>query len=213
MKPIRKKVLDVCVAGIDNKLGNWYRCHKENGRNYIEQEILRNKFHLADGVTFGKDMVTLGEDCISIGRDTSFSRFCVLTAWKKTCGPGEYHPEIVIGEGCGFGMFNHITSTNRITIGDNLLTGKWVTITDNDHGNTDWETLHDAPLFRPIVSKGPVTIGNNVWIGDKATILSGVTIGDGAVIAANAVVTKDVPAYCVVGGIPARVIKHTSKNL
>ena len=64
------------------------------------------------------------------------------------------------------------------------------------------------PLERPITSKGPVVIGNNVWIGDKATILPGVTIGDGAVIAANAVVTKDVPAYSVVGGNPARVIKN-----
>ena len=57
------------------------------------------------------------------------------------------------------------------------------------------------------MSKGPITIGKNVWIGDKATILPGVTIGDGAVIAANAVVTKNVSAYNIVGGNPARIIK------
>ena len=89
-----------------------------------------------------------------------------------------------------------------------MLTGKWVTITDNSHGETDKTTLGMRPQERPITSKGPVIIGNNVWIGDKATILPGVTIGDGAVIAANAVVTKDVPAYSVVGGNPARVIKN-----
>ena len=61
--------------------------------------------------------------------------------------------------------------------------------------------------MRPTTSKGRVVIGNNVWIGDKATILPGVTIGDGAIIAANAVVTKDVPQYSVVGGNPAKVIK------
>lgn len=55
--------------------------------------------------------------------------------------------------------------------------------------------------------KGPVKIGDNVWIGDRATILSGVTIGEGAIIAANAVLTHDVPAYTVVGGVPAKVIK------
>ena len=52
-------------------------------------------------------------------------------------------------------------------------------------------------------------IGDNVWIGDKATVLPGVTIGDGAVIAANAVVTKDVPAFTVVAGNPARIIKQS----
>jgi acetyltransferase-like isoleucine patch superfamily enzyme len=67
--------------------------------------------------------------------------------------------------------------------------------------------LKENPIKRPIISKGPVIIGNNVWIGDKATILSDVKIGDGAIIAANAVVTKDVPAYSMAAGIPAQVIK------
>lgn len=58
------------------------------------------------------------------------------------------------------------------------------------------------------ISKGAVVIGHDVWIGTKATILSGVKIGNGAIIAANAVVTKDVPAYAIVGGAPARVLKY-----
>jgi acetyltransferase-like isoleucine patch superfamily enzyme len=58
------------------------------------------------------------------------------------------------------------------------------------------------------ISRGPITVGNDVWIGVDAIILSGVNIADGAVVAAGAVVTKDVPAYAVVGGVPARVIKH-----
>ena len=62
------------------------------------------------------------------------------------------------------------------------------------------------PVSRPLVSKGKVVIGENVWIGDKATILPGVSIGDGSVIGANAVVTKDVPPYSVVVGNPARII-------
>lgn len=63
-----------------------------------------------------------------------------------------------------------------------------------------------------VTSKGPVIIGSNVWFGDKATILPNVTIGDGAVIAANSVVTKDVPAYSVVAGNPAKIIKQVNKN-
>ena len=57
------------------------------------------------------------------------------------------------------------------------------------------------------MSKGEIIIGDNVWLGDRTVILSGVHIGDGAVIAANAVVTHDVPAYSVVGGVPAKKIR------
>lgn len=166
-------------------------------------------------------------ECISIGEGTGFGKDLYLTAWNKyqclsaelphdgeITGPDrngmflqKLHPELTIGSHCHFGAYNHITCTNKITIGDNLLTGKWVTITDNSHGATDYDSLQIAPARRPIVSKGPVTIGNNVWIGDKVTILPGVTIGDGAVIAANTVVTKDVPAYRVVAGNPGKVVK------
>lgn len=167
-------------------------------------------------------------ECISIGEATGFGQDLYLTAWKEyrclsdelphdgeIAGPDRngtfvqtLHPELTIGSHCNFGAFNHITCVNKITIGNNLLTGKWVTITDNSHGATDYESLQVDPARRPIVSKGPVIIGNNVWIGDKATILAGVTIGDCAVIGANAVVTHDVPAYCVVAGNPGKIVKE-----
>lgn len=146
---------------------------------------------------------------IHIGSNNGFGRELYLTAW----GVSKNNPVLRIGSNCSFGAYNHITCANRVTIGDSLLTGKWVTITDNSHGETDKATLDMRPQKRPITSKGPVTIGNNVWIGDKATILPGVTIGDGAVIAANAVVTKDVPAYSVVGGNPAKIIKQINSEI
>lgn len=65
-----------------------------------------------------------------------------------------------------------------------------------------------APNQRPLYSKGAVHIGNNVWIGQNACIMPGVTIADGAIIAANSVVTHDIPAYSVAAGAPAKVIKH-----
>lgn len=141
---------------------------------------------------------------ISIGDFTSFGDDIYLTAWKEIT---DITPCLNIGSHCNFGAMNHITCANSITIGDNLLTGKWVTISDNNHGNTELLMLKQRPLDRPIMSNGPIIIGKNVWIGDKATILSNVSIGDGAIIAANAVVTKDVPAYSVVAGNPARVTK------
>ena len=56
-------------------------------------------------------------------------------------------------------------------------------------------------------NKGDIVVGNDVWIGYEAVILSGVTIGDGAIVAARAVVTKDVPPYAIVGGVPAKIIR------
>ena len=91
-------------------------------------------------------------------------------------------------------------------IGDNFLSGKWVTIVDNGHGETNQELL-ESPSQRKLFSKGPVIIGKNVWLGDKVTVLPGVTIGDGVVVGANSVVTKDIPAYSVACGNPAKVIK------
>jgi chloramphenicol O-acetyltransferase type B len=78
--------------------------------------------------------------------------------------------------------------------------------------NTKWLTTYPlwkfgGPEKREGMSKGPITVGNDVWIGHEAMIMSGVTIGDGAIIAARAVVTKDVQPYAVVGGVPARFIK------
>ena len=105
------------------------------------------------------------------------------------------------------GEYCHITACHSITIGNNVLTGRYVYISDNSHGKNIESELNTPPSLRPLYAKGPVVIGNNVWIGESARILSGVTIGDGAIIGANAVVTHDVPSGAVVGGVPAKVIK------
>ena len=72
--------------------------------------------------------------------------------------------------------------------------------------------MYTRTFEREVYSKGPVIIEKNVWIGDKVTILPGVTVGQGAVIAANSVVSKDVPAFSVVGGIPAKLLKNISNE-
>lgn len=177
----------------------------EKWRVIKSQWIAGKMAEVGDGVFFKYVAQLHDPQFIRIGNNTSFGKDLYLTAWG---GVSNCTPNLSIGNNCSFGAYNHITCANKITIGDSLLTGKWVTITDNSHGETDKDTLGMRPQKRPITSKGPVVIGNNVWIGDKATILPGVSIGDGAVIAANAVVTKDVPAYSVVGGNPAKVIKR-----
>lgn len=210
MNPIRKKILTIIGNCSFHWQQTWFYKHLEGNKRFIRQQRMTRLFPHVKGVFFPQDMKTLGEEHIFIGEGTHFGEHSFLTAWEKTCAGGDFHPEIHIGKNCNIGAWNHITATNRIDIGDNLLTGKWVTITDNNHGETNLETLQTPPLMRLMVSKGPVIIGKNVWIGDKATILPGVTIGEGAVIAANSVVTKDVPAYSVVAGNPARVVKQVN---
>lgn len=143
-------------------------------------------------------------DLVSIGDDCEIDKHTVLTVFPQ--GNGE--PEIKIGNGCHIGAYAHLTATRGITIGDNLLTGTNIIITDNAHGATDTiEALQCAPSSRPLLSKGEVIIGNNVWLANNVCILPGVIIGDGVVVAANSCVTHDLPDYCVAAGCPAKIIK------
>lgn len=176
--------------------------------NYFYSQWVSLEFKkIGVGVTFNYSSTLKGCDNISIGCNTSFGKHLILTAWTKYFDQ-TFTPQISIGNNCSFGEYNHITSINGIIIGNGVLTGRWVTITDNGHGTTNYESMQEAPVFRHLYSKGKVVIGDNVWIGDKATVLPGVTIGKGSVIAANSVVVKDVPNYCVVAGNPAIIIKN-----
>ena len=121
-----------------------------------------------------------------------------------------YSPVISIGKNVGINFDCHIGAINRIVIGDNVLLASKVFITDHSHGDTTMSTLKNSPSRRTLISKGPVIIGNNVWVGEGVAIMPNVTIGENCIIGANAVVTKDIPANCVAAGIPAKVIKVIS---
>lgn len=149
------------------------------------------------------DISLLSPQYISIGDYTSVMRHCVL----ETCSIEGRTPCLKIGNRVSLGEYSHITCANYIEIGNGVLTGRFVLISDNSHGGSSIKEIGISPLARKIYSKGRIYIGDNVWIGDKATILANVTIGKGAIIAANTVVTKDVPAYAVVAGCPAKIIK------
>ncbi|MCH5216316.1 MAG: acyltransferase [Muribaculaceae bacterium] len=147
-----------------------------------------------------------GMEYITIGEHTYISKGVQLTAWDNYRGQ-LLNPEIRIGDGCSIGEDNHITAIDKIIIGNHVLTGKKVLITDNAHGISSKNLLDIPPSERQLSSKGAVIIEDNVWIGEKASILPGVHIGKGCIIGANAVVTRDIPPYSVVGGNPARIIK------
>lgn len=117
---------------------------------------------------------------------------------------GHFAGRVTIGHNVFFNRGCHVVAHESLVIGNNCLFGERVSIHDENH------VPDSSPA--PIVSRGfrtaPIIIGNNVWVGAKATILPGVTIGDNAVIGAHAVVTRDIPPNSVAVGIPARVIKH-----
>ena len=179
-----------------------------------KQNVLPKFRHCGKNVVFNQISKINCPQNISIGDCVFFDDWIYLTAWNHySCiEQGQeyvqhFNPQLIIGDNCRFGAFNHITAINNIIIGNGVLTGKWVTITDNSHGKLEESQKNVKPIMRPMHSKGPVIIEDNVWICDKATILPSVTIGEGAIIAANAVVTKDVPSFSIVAGNPAKVIR------
>lgn len=109
---------------------------------------------------------------------------------------------IFIGSGSGLGVNGSVHGPLRI--GENVMMGPDVTILSQTH-NIE---RTDIPMGKQGMREAEVIIGNDVWIGMRSIIMPGVKIGDGAVIGAGAVVTKDVPDYAIVGGVPARIIKY-----
>ena len=165
---------------------------------------MRNQFKLfGKGSLLAPGVKLHSPQNVSVGKNTSIMSHCIIGTYTVN----GHEPQLKLGDNVSLGEYSHITCANKVTIGDGVLTGRFVLITDNSHGNNTTATADIAPLARDIQSNGPVCIGENVWIGDKVTILPNVTIGKGCIIAANAVVTKDVPEYSVVAGVPAKVIK------
>ena len=171
--------------------------------------MYRNRF-----AEFGKDsfLVSAPEELskpenIYIGESTGIGRKVLLRCFQDSDFP-EHRPRIELGDHIKIGDYSNISCCNHIKIGNGVRTGRMVMINDNSHGHPDRpEEFETSPIRRPVVSKGPIIIDENVWIGEKATILSNVHIGKGSVIAAHAVVTGDIPPYSVAGGVPARIIK------
>lgn len=206
MNVMRKKIL-LNVGELKFKISNsWLWRHFSATRRIVNSIPYRRYFPNYEHIRLKEPLDLRGDaDCVSIGDGTFIGHHTIIETWKKYSQDG--NPRLIVGKNACIGEYNHITCINYIQIGENLLTGRWVTISDNNHGDNSLEQMHQAPVLRPVTSKGPVIIGNNVWLGEKVTVVSGATIGDGAVIAANSVVTKDIPAYCVAGGCPAKVLK------
>jgi maltose O-acetyltransferase len=117
-------------------------------------------------------------------------------------GKGDIYGRLTIGDGCWFNVGCHFDVAAPISIGNTVAFGHEVLLLTNSHhiGATDQRA-------GPLVAK-PIVVGNGAWLGARCTILPGVTIGEGAVVAAGAMVTKDVAANTMVAGVPAKAIRE-----
>lgn len=147
---------------------------------------------------------------VSVGNNVKIGRRCVIECWNRYHAGStfEMNPNLIIGNNSAIGDESHISCARKMVIGNGVLMGRKIFITDNNHGSSERNMLDIVPFDRPLTSSGPVVIEDNVWIGEKVSIMPNVTIGKGAIIAANAVVTKNIPQYAVVGGCPAKIIKQ-----
>jgi acetyltransferase-like isoleucine patch superfamily enzyme len=143
-----------------------------------------------------KDGILLG-DYVSIGAS---SRIIVSTSFNHI---GRF---IRIGNNVGIGEFAYLGGAGGLTIGAHTIIGQYFSCHPENHtyDNTEMLIRHQG------VTRKGIHIGENCWIGSKVTILDGVQIGNGCVIAAGSVVTKSFPNNCVIGGVPAKLLKTRS---
>lgn len=160
--------------------------------NFAADEAQKVTAKINTGYHTQDELRALVSELVGYEVDKSFRLFPPLYSdYGKNIKLGK---NVFINSGCCF------QDQGGIEIGDGCLIGHQVVIATLNHDL--------SPATRANMTPSKVTLGKNVWVGSHATILPGVTVGDGSIIAAGAVVNKDVPPACVVAGVPAKVIKR-----
>lgn len=159
---------------------------------------------------------TIGKECfvglrarintckyLSIGNNCRIGNDCRFSFYDDFFGT-TYAPKLTIQDNAYLGDHLTILCADEVIIQKNVLMASYITISTENHGMNP--ELKESYGKQPLIT-APVNIGEGCWIGEKAVILPGVTIGEKSIIAAASVVTKDVPAYSIVAGNPAKIIK------
>ena len=176
--------------------------------NQLRKHLKFTLLHKIRQFTLRRKIDTLGEN-VFIEKNVKILRFpknvqignqVVLKEGARICSCNQ-NAKINIGENTTFGYHSFLFSSESIEIGNNCLIAPFVYIVDSDHNIEKGKLINEQPN-----NTAPVKIGNDVWIGTGAKILKGVSIENGAVIAAGAIVRDDVKAYEIHGGIPAKKI-------
>lgn len=143
---------------------------------------------------FGRKGLTIGKNS-SIG---AFSRIVVSSGFQNI---GEY---INIGDQVGIGAYANIGGSGGVSIGNDTIIGPYFSAHPENHNFS----LIETPIRLQGTTRSEIRIGEDCWLGAKVTVLAGVTIGKGSVIAAGSLVTKDIPEYSVALGSPAKVVRR-----
>lgn len=147
------------------------------------------------------------EGKLSIGKGFSANSGLVLDVYGKNA-------EVIIEENVMANYRLHIGCAKYIKIGSNTLFGSDCTVIDHSHGGYKGK-FHSNPLEPPVkreLISLPIVIGKNCWFGDRVFIMPGVTIGNGVVVGAGSVVTKDIQSNCIAAGAPAKIKKKFSNK-
>ncbi len=171
-------------------------------------QILNSRLlHLGRSVTLEDDVKidALSRHGVHIGNNVSIGRFSIIecTGILTHLGEGFW-----IGDNSNLGDYNFVGAAGGVRIGRNVLIGQGVRF----HSENHVFTRTDIPIKVQGVTNEGIVVEDDVWLGSGVIVLDGVTIGRGAVVAAGSVVTKDVPRFAVVGGVPARVLRFRKEE-
>jgi acetyltransferase-like isoleucine patch superfamily enzyme len=174
----------------------WYqRSALPHNRARIHLEFARREAFVRWPV-HGNVLEALRDGRLQIGAQTLFEPGVWITVGDEG--------RIGIGEGCFLNLGVMVAAQDLVEIGDHCMFANGCFVTDANHRFSD---LEQPVTWQGFESKGPTRIGSNVWCGANVVVTSGVTVGDRCVIGANSVVTKDLPAYSIAAGAPAKVLR------
>ena len=173
-------------------------------RAHLKRTLLhdmRRRWHRFRGVDIAAGVLLFpGVKLLRYPRNISLGVDSVVKSGAHVC-PCREGVKISIGARTTIGFHTLLYASSAITIGNDCMIAPFVYIVDSDHG-----TELGIPMNRQSNDTRAISIGSDVWIGAHAVILKGVTIGDGAVVAAGSVIREDVVSNTIVGGVPAKVI-------
>lgn len=176
-------------------------------KQYLQWMYYSRKFGTTKGfVNIGSNVTFQNPEALHFGNGVSIGNNSYFLPLNSYAGIN-YSPRITIGDHCWIGIRNSFACINSIEIGNNVLLAGYVHITDHSHG---YEDITKPINGQPLISKGGVVVEDDCWLGFGCEILSGVHIGKHSIVAARAVVTKDVPPFSIVAGNPARIVKKYS---
>jgi acetyltransferase-like isoleucine patch superfamily enzyme len=199
-----KKIEVMCNMSITKALSRIYRTYHSSFSNNRRITVIKRMYR-GSSISRKISLSYSSPDRIRIGRNSEISDFVVIAVIDFPQSM-EQVSRLEIGDNTYIGEFNNIrASGGKISIGNNCLISQHISLIASNHlarrdfliRDQVWDTL-----------KKGITIGDDVWIGANSVILPGVTINNGAIVAAGSVVTKDVPAYMIVAGNPARIVKE-----